>query len=263
MTLRVLVVDDESVARATVRGLLALDADVELVGECANGAEALDALRALRPNLVFLDVEMPGLDGLAFLEALPEDERPAVVFTTAYDRYAARAFDERAADYLLKPFSDDRFRQALERAKQVLRTEALIRSGRDVAELVEGLTREGAESAESIGGPGRPDRLTIHKEGRVEVVDLAELEWVQAADQYVRLHVRGGGEHLMRASMAELERTLDPRRFTRVHRSAIVSLDRVTRLETRGGGAGRVLLADGTWVPVSRSRVPALRRLLG
>lgn len=236
--LRVLVVDDEPYARATLVKLLADARDVELVGECANGEEALESVRALTPDLVFLDVEMPACDGLSFLDALPEEARPAVVFTTAHDRYATRAFDEQAVDYLLKPFSDERFHVALERAVERFR---------------------------SAPAPRRPEslkRLSIHREGRIELVDVADVEWIQSADQYVRIHT-GESEHLMRQSMSELERALDPARFARVHRSAIVALDRVTRLETAGRGTGRVLLASGTWVPVSRSRVAAVRRLLG
>lgn len=248
--LTVLVVDDEPVARATIRGLVGADAALRLVGECGDGRSALEAIVRERPDILFLDVEMPEMTGLEVLAALPEGERPIVVFTTAYDHFATKAFDENATDYLLKPFSDERFARALERAKEGVRLARLVRSGAVPSEP------DAATSGE------RRDRLTIHREGRLIVVHTSEIEWIQSADQYVRLHT-DTGEHLMRASMSELERLLEPERFTRVHRSAIVAIDRVRRLETRGGGTGRVLLEGGEWVPVSRSQVPRVRRLLG
>ena len=260
--LRVVVVDDEPLARAALRELLSSDGDVELVRECSNGDEALEALRSLRPDVVFLDVQMPGRSGFEVLESLQEEERPVVVFTTAYDRYALDAFDLHAVDYLLKPFDDDRFRLALMRAKDRSRTEAVLGAGRQLADLL-GAVR--GKTGGSVTGPG-PDvpltRLTIHREGGLEVVEADMVDWIEAADQYVCLHT-AEGEHLMRESMSQLESRLDPARFMRVHRSAIVALDRVRRLETQGGGAGRVLLKDGTWVPVSRSRIASVRRQLG
>ncbi len=239
---RVLIVDDEPLARTTLRRLLMQDEEIEVVGEGANGEEALELIRSERPELVFLDVEMPGMGGMEVLSTLAADERPAVVFTTAFEQYALGAFEAQALDYLLKPFDDERFRESLARAKERLRRDALARRVAD----------EGTYSS----------RLSFHKEGRVEVIHVEELDWVQAADQYVLLHVEEDSI-LVRKSMGDLERLLDPARFPRVHRSAIVALDRVTRLESLGGGTGRLLLRDGTWVPVSRSRVAAIRRLLG
>jgi two-component system LytT family response regulator len=242
--LRVLLVDDEPMARAGLRRLVASDGELELVGECANGVEALAFLEERGADLVLLDVDMPGMDGFELLEALTAERRPAIVFTTAYDRFALRAFDVHAVDYLLKPFDDERFEQAVERVKERLR----------------GGTPEAPQGDEP---PEEPlERFVIHREGHVEVIDPGDVEWIEAADQYVRLHA-ADGEHLMRESMARLEQRLDPGRFLRVHRSAIVALDRVRRLETRAGGAGRLLLAGGAWVPVSRSRVAAVRRRLG
>lgn len=254
--LRVLVVDDEPLARATLQRLLEADPEVELIGECADGDAALQAIRSLRPDVVFLDIHMPGRSGLEVLEALDEEERPRVVFTTAYDQYAVRAFEVCALDYLLKPFDDARFFRALERAKQARGrdeglSDLLAAAGGDLTELeppsaqVEGTTR-----------------ISIHREGRVDVVEIASIDWVEAADQYVRLHTRDG-ELLMRASMSRMEDDLEPAGFLRVHRSAIVALDRVRRLESRGGGVGRLLLADGTWVPVARARMATVRKALG
>jgi len=242
--LRVLVVDDEPMARSTLVGLLEGLGDMDLCGECANGDEALVAIREERPDLLFLDVEMPGMTGLELLARLSPGERPAVVFTTAYGEYALDAFEVEAIDYLKKPFDDERFEEAVRRVRERL-------AGRLFPPDAAGAATEAIA-----------DRIVIHREGRIDVVELASLEWVEAADQYVRLHT-DHGEQLMRESMGQLERRLDKRRFLRVHRSAIVALDRVRRLESRGGGVGRLLLAGGAWVPVSRSRFPLVRRTLG
>ncbi len=260
--LRVLVVDDEPLARATLLTLLARDAEVQVVGEAANGDAALSAIRQLHPDLVFLDIHMPGKDGLQVLEALDPDERPRVIFTTAYDRYAVRAFEVHALDYLLKPFDDERFARALARAKQD--------AGKRAAPLLEELlqsVRGLGESALANIEPPRGDvesqgRITIHREGRIDVVAVDTIAWIESADQYVRLHT-DDGELLMRGSMTHMEETLDPEQFLRVHRSAIVRLDRVRRLESQGKGIGRLLLVDGTWIPVARARMSRVRQALG
>jgi len=240
--LRVLLVDDEPLARDTLRSLLAGDSRVELVGEAADGIEALAKIRELRPELVFLDVEMPGMQGVQVAEALEPAERPRIVFTTAYEQYALKAFEVNAVDYLLKPFEDERFSAALARVFQQL--------GRD--------QESSTHSVES----GFAARLSIHKEGSIEIIEVDELRWVQAADQYVRLHAEGG-EVLARRSMSEIEKLLDPTHFTRCHRSAICALARIRRLETHPRGGGIAILDDGSQVPVSRSRVAALRKQLG
>ena len=260
--LRVVVVDDEPMARVALRELLSADGEVEIVSECSNGDEALEALKGLKPDVVFLDVQMPGRSGFEVLESLSEEERPAVVFTTAYDQYALNAFDLHAVDYLLKPFDDDRFRLALTRAKERSRTDAAVGAGQRLADLLAAVRGSAALNPTRDVRAAPITRLTIHREGRLEVVETNTVDWIEAADQYVCLHTTEG-EHLMRESMSQLESQLDPTRFMRVHRSAIVALDRVRRLETQGGGAGRVQLKDGTWVPVSRSRIAAVRRQLG
>lgn len=241
--IRVLIADDEPVARATLRKLLRDEAGVEVVAECASGPDVLRAVARERPDLLFLDVQMPGANGLEALESLRSggETRPAVVFTTAYDQYAVQAFEAQAVDYLLKPFDDARFRIALGRAREQLRLASLS----------------------SPAPTEYADRIRIHKEGRLELVEVGDVEWIEAADQYVRIHTGSGQSHLMRGSMSELERSLDPTRFARVHRSAILALDRVARLESASSGNGRALLKDGTEVPVSRSRIPGVRRLLG
>ena len=236
---RVLIVDDEPMGRATLRELLSSADDFAVVGECRDGREALAAVRATGPDLLFLDVEMPGMGGFDLLAELAPRERPAVVFTTAYGEYALDAFEVEAIDYLLKPFDDERFEETLRRVRERL-----------------------SQRTEARADPSPPaDRITIHREGRIDLVDVASVEWIEAADQYVRLHTTDG-EELMRESMSQLERRLDPERFLRVHRSAIVALDRVRRLESRGGGVGRLMLASGRWVPVSRSRFSLVRRRL-
>lgn len=257
--LRVVIVDDEPRARASLRKLLEADCEVELVGECANGREAVEAARAHAPDLMFLDVQMPGMTGLQVLEELVGDERPAVIFTTAYDQYALEAFDEHAVDYLLKPFDDERFLRALTRAKERIRSEALANVGRKVADIVASMGRSALESEDR---PAYAERLSVHREGAIELIEVTDIEWIEAADQYIRLHTRDS-ERLMRQAMGELEKILDPARFVRTHRSAIVALEAIVRLESQSGGTGRVLLRGGSWVPVSRSRIPAIRRLLG
>lgn len=260
--LRVLVVDDEPMARATLTELLGKDGEVELVGEAADGDQALAAIRQLNPDLVFLDIHMPAKDGLEVLDALDEDERPRVIFTTAYDQYAVRAFEVHALDYLLKPFDDARFNRALARAK----LDAQRQSGGGLADLLKTVGTRGSAGLEDVepaaGTVEDKDRITIHREGRIDIVEVDTVEWIEAADQYVRLHTTAG-ELLMRASMSHMEKTLDPARFLRVHRSALVPIDRVRTLESRGGGIGRLLLANGTWVPVARSRMASVRKMLG
>lgn len=259
--LRVVIVDDEPRARASLRKLLESDTEVQLVGECANGHEAVETARKEAPDLMFLDVQMPGMTGLQVLEKLQGKERPAVIFTTAFDQYALAAFDEHAVDYLLKPFDDERFLRALERAKERIRRDTLADVGRRVTDLVATM----GQPPHAIGAaatPSYPERLSVHREGAIELIEVGEIEWIEAADQYVRLHTRNG-DLLMRQAMSELEKTLDPARFVRTHRSAIVALEGIVKLESQSGGTGRVLLRIGGWVPVSRSRIPSIRRLLG
>src|SRR5262245_15254750 len=206
---RTLLVEDEPLMRERLRGLLAAEPDVANVGECANGPEAVAALRALRPDLVFLDVQMPGLDGFQVIEAVGVAEMPATVFVTAYDRYAVRAFEVHALDYLLKPFNRERFRQALGRAR------ARLRQGdpAEVRELLRALL-------DDRRGAARPRRLVVKSEGRIALLKPEEVDWVEAAGNYVRLHV-GKETHLLRTTMEGIEEQLPPGQFVRLHRSAI------------------------------------------
>ena len=244
---RVLVVDDEPLARSGVCRLLARDADMRVVGECADGRTAVDAIRRPAPDLVLLDVEMPELDGFDVIRTVGPDHMPAVVFVTAYDRFAVRAFDVNALDYLVKPFDDDRFRAAMDRAKRALATADAGDLGSRLASLLK---------------DGYPSRLVVREQGRSVFVRVDDLDWVEAADYYVKLHV-GKVVHLLRQTMTDMEARLDPARFIRVHRSAIVNLDRVKEIQPYFHDEHVVILHDGTRVRLSRSRRLRLEALLG
>jgi two-component system LytT family response regulator len=225
MKIRVLIVDDEPLARSNLSILLRKDPEVESAAECGSGSEAVREIRATRPDLVFLDVQMPECGGFDVLRLIQGEAQPVIVFVTAYDEYALRAFDAGALDYLLKPFDDSRFQVAMLRAKQKIARE------------------QSAENREE-------QRLAVRSAGHVSYVPLKDIDWVEASDYYVILHV-GVKSHLLRRSMAELERELDPCIFCRVHRSAIVNLRRVRRLDVGAAGHG-VILESGERLPLSR-----------
>ncbi len=247
-----MVVDDEPLGRATLRSLLAADSDVELVEECANGAEAVEAVGRQHPDVIFLDVQMPGMTGFEVVECLEPESMPIVVFVTAYDQYALKAFDVNAVDYLLKPFDDERFASTLSRVKDRAREANLAARTDQLSETMQMIHEsEGHERT----------RISIRSEGRVQLVELSDITWIESADQYVQIHT-ATGVHLMRESMTALERTLDANRFLRIHRSAIVALDRIQLLESVPGGGARVRIDAETWLPVSRSRVPGVRARL-
>lgn len=248
---RVLVVDDEPLAREAIRGLLERDDEIASVTECGDGEAALLQLRNQRPDIAFLDIEMPERGGLEVAAELTPEEMPAIVFVTAFDDYATRAFEVRALDYVLKPFSDRRFFDALERAKQRVREQRLS----ELAERIATLSGE-------LSGPGsiREDdelkylrKIPVKSRERTLLVDAAEIDWIESEDYYVRLHT-SSGNHLLRASLSSLEQQLDPRRFLRVHRSAIVNLERVRELRPLFKGACVLRLSDGSSLRVSRSR---------
>jgi len=239
MTLRVLIVDDESVARRRIRRLLTAEPDVTVVGESADGASALTAIAKSKPDLAFLDVQMPELDGFGVVRSLPPSELPAIVFVTAYDRYALRAFDVQAIDYLLKPFTRERFRTALTRAR-----ERLQERGRD-----DRLTR----LIDHLGASQHyPARVAVRTGDRFVVINWNDVDWIEAADNYVTLHV-GAREYLVRDTLASVEHQLDPERFTRIHRSAIVQLDRIVELHPATHGDVDVVLRDGARLTLTRT----------
>jgi two-component system LytT family response regulator len=244
--LRVLLVDDEPLARTLLRVLLARDSSVEVVGECS-GAEAVAETLRTRPQIVFLDVQMPDMDGFEVLERLGRARPPAVVFVTAYDQYAVRAFEVHAVDYLLKPVSEERLREALGRAK----ARAAGRGGSAAEDGLAALLRDRARY---------PSRLLVPARGRTVVVEVKGIDWIEATDYYASIHA-GGQTHLLRQTMGELERLLDPTRFFRVHRSAIVNLDRVREIQPLFRGDSELLLTTGARVRLSRSRRADFQRL--
>lgn len=252
MKIRTLVVDDEPLARQRLRGLLAPDADVELIGECGDGRQAVEAVEQLKPDLLFLDVEMPALDGFGVLRALAGGTMPVVVFVTAHDRYALKAFEAHALDYLLKPFDKSRFAAALQRAKNQVRLGKSAGMEERLLALLETVQQR------------RPlaDRLAVKTSGRVCFVRVADLDWIEAAGNYVRLHA-GKEDHLLRESLGGLEAKLDPRRFVRIHRSTIVNIDRIRELQPVFHGDYRVVLIDGTELTLSRSCRDKLQDTLG
>jgi len=243
MPLRAVIVDDEDLARGLLREFLRAHEDIEIAAECANGFEAVKACAEKSPDLLFLDVQMPKLDGFEVLELI--DPGPAVVFTTAYDQYAMRAFDAHAVDYLLKPFGKERFDLALARARERL-----------------GEHRLPTQLAAARPPAARPQRIVVKDGARIHVIPLDKLDYVEAEDDYVALH-SGGKSYLKQQPIAELEAALDPARFVRVHRSAIVNIERLARIEPYGKESRIAILTDGTRLPVSRSGYGRLMEAMG
>lgn len=250
---RALIVDDEPISRRRLRRLLALEPDCDVLGECENGREAVDALAREPVDILYLDVHMPEMDGFEVVQAISK-ARPLIIFTSAYDEYALKAFEVHAFDYLLKPFDRRRFRESLQRARaQISRTKPAISNDR-ILTLFESLAT--ARNA--------PDRIAVRNNGRVIFLKLTEIDWIEAADNYVCLH-SGKETHVLRETMNELEARLDPARFIRVHRSAIVNLDCIRELQPWFRGDYKVMLTDGTELTLTRSHREKLesRLLLG
>jgi two-component system LytT family response regulator len=248
--IRTLVVDDEPLARSSLRVLLSADAEIDLLGECATGRAALDVLQRTPADLVFLDVQMPGLDGFEVLRNLDASAAPAVVFVTAFDDYALQAFDVGAVHYLLKPFDDARFAAVLQRAKEHVRGRRLQSAARRLAELCAAPANE----------PAHLTRLTVKESGRIHLIPVEQIDWIEAEDYYVQIHA-GGRSHLLRQSLRELEAQLDPRRFLRIHRSTLVNVDRIKALEPHDHGECWVLLDNGRRFKLSRTHRDRLEAL--
>jgi two-component system, LytTR family, response regulator len=248
---RVLIADDEPLARQRLRMLLDSEDWVDIVGECHDGTAAVAAIQAKRPDLVFLDIQMPGATGFEVIEAIGPAEMPAVVFVTAYDRYALRAFDVRALDYLLKPFDRERFTQALSRARERL-----------LHPPDEGLERRLLELVQDLKGKHSVDRFVIKSGGRVYFVRASDVDWIEAAGNYVKLHV-GNEAHLLRETMTAMETQLNPDTFFRIHRCHIVNIERVQELQPWFNGEYVVCLKSGARLTLSRGYREKLQERLG
>jgi two-component system LytT family response regulator len=262
--IRALIVDDEPLARRGIRQLLSRQPDITIVGECGNGRDALRALDTLAPTLVFLDVQMPQLDGFAVIRERGPGRMPAVVFVTAYDEYAVKAFEAQAIDYLVKPLNAARFTETMERVRERHRLGAALQLA---ARLNTVLSMVSSQS--STPPPGNATQEPLHTDRGFVVptatgdllVETAAVDWIEAHDYYVRLHV-GSARHLLRESLTSLEHRLDPTHFARVHRGAIVQLDRVREIRSAKRGMAEVVLRDGTRIPVGRRRYAELRLIL-
>lgn len=252
--LKVVLADDEPLARERLRTLLERENDVVLLAECEHGQAALDAVARERPELLLLDVQMPGMTGFDVAAALRDDpERPLIVFVTAFDEYALAAFQAHAMDYLVKPVGIDRFREAMARVRLQLR-------GRSRQEID---TRMMAMLERLLPDTRYPERFSVRRGQGFVLVRAADIRWVEAADNYVRLHLADGRHETMRASMTAMEQKLDPKRFIRIHRGVIVNVDHIRTLEPAGDGEHFVVLADGKKLGSSRTYGARLRELLG
>jgi len=240
--IRTLIVDDEPLGRERIRTLLAGDPEIEVIGECPDGRQAITAIVQRNPDLVFLDVQMPEVDGFSVLEAICGERMPAIVFVTAYDRYAVRAFEVHALDYLLKSFDRERFAAALQRAKETIRRSREGALNERLAGLIEDLEAK----------KDRLTRLVIKSAGRIAFLRVEEIDWIEAADNYVRVHA-GKEAHLIRETLQSMEKRLDPTRFLRIHRSSLVNLERIRELRPVFHGDYLVRLTDGTELTLSRS----------
>ncbi len=248
--IRTLIVDDEPIARERMASLLREESDIELVGECSNGRQALSAIEATHPDLLFLDIQMPEINGLDLAKRVQQRGIPAVVFVTAYDEYALRAFEVHALDYLLKPFSAERFRSALGHARD------------QVSQRRKGEEPVRPSFAATDEAPAGRQRLMIKSGGRIHFIRMSDVDWCEASGNYVRVHV-GSQEYLIRDTMAHLELQLDAEQFVRIHRSAIVNLDRIQEMQSSLNGEYVVLLRTGTQLTLSRGYRDAIHARLG
>ncbi len=251
-TIRAVIVDDEPLGRTVIREMLRRDQDFTVVGECANGHEAINIIQEERPDLIFLDVQMPEIDGFEVLAALSDDQLPMVIFVTAYDQYAVSAFEVHAVDYLLKPFDRERFGKALQRAKTQLRRE----QPNDVSQRILALLEEQRAKPKFL------ERLVIKTNGRIFFLKIEEIDWISSEGNYVNLHVKKDS-YLLRETISNLEAQLDPQRFARIHRSQIVNLDRIRELRHWSHGEYQVILHSGEELMLSRSYREKLQGLLG
>jgi two-component system LytT family response regulator len=234
-----MIVDDEPLARDRVRALLAKDKNIEIVAEAGDGKSALKKIQSEKPDLVFLDIQMPVMTGFEVVEALPESERPAIIFVTAFDQYAIDAFEVHALDYLLKPFDSERFQTALNRAKQQIEQGQLHELHSKITKLLTQTTK------------AAPDRLILKESGRVQFLTISDIDWIEANGNYVKIHA-GKESHLFRATMKEMEERLAPNQFRRIHRNVIVNTERIKELKNWFNGEYVAVLTTGKELSVSR-----------
>jgi two-component system, LytTR family, response regulator len=256
--IRTLLVDDEEIARRGLRVRLERAKEIEIVGECQNGVEAIETINLLSPDLVFLDVQMPELSGFDVLRAVRPKAMPHVVFVTAFDQYAVRAFEVHALDYLLKPIDDERFAATLRHVCEVILETRDGAYARQIADVIATLTRSGTPAAEQLAS----DRLAIPAGDRVMIIRVADIDWIEAADNYVAIHV-GKKSWLLRETISTLDQRLTPKGFARIHRSTIVNAQRVTELRSLPNGEFAVVLAEGTTLRMSKSYRAVLDQLVG
>jgi len=250
--IQALIIDDEPLAREKVRGFLEKESDIQILTECRDGREALEAIEEHKPDLIFLDVQMPEMDGFEVLANVEAESMPTVIFTTAFDQYALKAFDVHAVDYLLKPFDRERFQQALSRA----RGEVERRQIGDMRGHLQALLDHVAERR-----PKPPQRLVIKSSGRVVFLKVDDIDWVDAAGNYVKLHA-GGESHLLRETMSRLEERLDANKFIRIHRSTIVNIECIKELQQQFHGDYLVVLKSGQRLTLSRSYREKIQQML-
>jgi two-component system, LytTR family, response regulator len=261
--IRVLVVDDEPLGRERVAGLLREHADIDIVGMIDDGDKAVDAIRTLRPDIVFLDYQMPGQNGIDVVRSVGPEQMPATVFVTAYDEHAVKAFDVAALDYLVKPFDDDRFEVALERARRTVDLEQVDKLRAQLLTVLQGgALRADDDSSKGAPPAGYLERIAVESKGKVRVVPVGQIDYIVAAGVYAELHV-DDRRYIVRESLNTLEARLDPRVFMRIHRSTIVRLDLVDLFLRGEGGDYEVQLKNGAKLSVSRSRRQALEQRLG
>jgi two-component system LytT family response regulator len=248
MKIRALIADDEPLAREWVRSAVAEDPDLEVIGEAGDGFEAAESIRRLKPDLVFLDVQMPGLDGFGVLEALSPEEIPAVVFITAFDQYAVRAFETQAVDYLMKPFSRERVEEAVRRVRELVKGRSLEDFRESIAKIVEKVRRDRSY----------PEWVLLKADGKNVFVKVRDIDWIESSRNNVRIHV-GPTLYLLHETTTAIASRLDPKRFLRIHRSAIVNIERIRELHPWFNGDYAVILRDGTQLTLSASYRDRLR----
>lgn len=250
--IRALVIDDEPLARDVIREMLSRDSDVDIIGECGNGREAVEAIKSLSPDLIFLDIQMPELGGFDVLESLQPPHAPYVIFATAYDQYAVRAFEVHAFDYLLKPFDQERFDEAWQRVKKQITHDRTGERDRHILALLEELK----------AGPRYLERLVVKTGGRVFFLDVEDIHCIEAEGNYVRVH-DNAKHYLLRETISGLEEQLDPKQFLRIHRSAIVKIDKIKELQPWFHGEYRIILENGRQLTLSRNYRANLQEAVG